>query len=1266
MPPQNSGQYYCTSPVKKPTKTTLTWQSISEFDSPHNGSGDGNREVKISSMYYAGDDDWDHASDSDIFGGNRRGRLRFYAGWMDKIDYNDDWVSGDNNGVLGEDQNYFASIYGVAPASYYTATADCELADDDQQGSAGSTDSDGSTSKDTNAIRLIDAGNGYGEYFLRINDDSITQTLGILGLPTNDSSDEFSSNDSAGNKAARADFLDAQLSDNVISYFRISPIDNGAAGRIACGYQAAWVDGIGNVNYDDASSNRQADSEWRRKFFEHYNSFLTRGQESVYATKNGTPYQVDCVGRDSQKCYMKYWELNYRSDNQKKFYGLQRLGPDGLPTDTIVRSLLDIRRDPIQSSCSESKPYFAVRAVFESVASRTSVPATGGFTANDVQGPWRFVGFWVSACGGDTGGDQRYIYMNVDVGTASVCKELAEVKSRDSNQDAAFTDRVWSKGDFREPATGLQYSDNASPFSSAINTGPAGKDPLFQTGSEITGFSPLNPPTWLAPPSRTITRNNPIPKDNWAMLSNLFARIYRVYRFQFLPVTKTDKVCMDGPFQGTRCTPFSATTTASNTCGVDSTTCTNLAPSEAQNFRVCDGSSNVNRPFECSENPEICRVPSFAKRDGTVKSVVNSCAPRVGWAEIRPGFWRKSGSTNEYSTEQAGKLPVSAFGCQNNIGSNISGTDAAGTPTDSTRPCSSPEAQSFDCPVKLTGTCVTTGGVFPGVCQFTGSDATALTRAGIDVANHEEQIYCYGGASQDCQFLSVPAATACHTATYELGRCNGGVRDSSICWPAYGNVAGTIGSCMSADYTDARKAAIKSSCLSVSDPDGSPTAACLKPGSTDVVTTEANPDKDNNLCTNSGGYQPRTDLCPDPNDEFCGLVSYKLNDTSAGGSIDPHGPYPLPTDNTLGMYTPTRLGFTGASAATFRFMAYYNPGPPRVAAPNTRNCPSPGQCEVSSVDRFDFNGQTEGAINVGGGTHKSTLRFYAWADPNQMPLRETVIDWGDSQTQRLDDTRLKNRKPFCGVQRECSGVPGLTCETDADCAAGLGQCVTVGYCAQNQNLACHTNADCTTSSGIADTCTIRTRFGNSSDACQVGYFDFSHLYSCGADQVANLPTCTNEFRCSRDSNRTCPTPGSNTGCAPGDVCLENLAPVGGCFDASLRQCRFTPRVMLQDNWGWCTGECRSSTTGGFPDDNFATAQVRHPNGGCWAGSTLGSAKQNIRINTRATGANGVPGNVVLPDSECNENYPNTSHASIRPWIVYPGSLQLRESGELAP
>ncbi|MCE9586660.1 hypothetical protein K8R04_05135 [Candidatus Uhrbacteria bacterium] len=1283
LPPQNSGQYYCVSPIKKPSKASLTWNSISQYDSPHGeaeGLGAGDSEEPAASMYYAHDDDWDHT----IFGTNRN-RLRFYAGWMTRIDFDDDWVSSDNNGLLGEDQNYFASIFGVAPASYYTGTTDCEYADDDQ---------DDSRDEDALALRLVDAGSGYAEYFLRTNDTNLATSLQIAGIPPQDAASGWTR---TSESASRTEFFESTLSDSTISYFKIDPINNGSYGRIACGYQAGWVDNLGSVDYDNADSNRPKDAEWRTKFYENYNPYLTRGQEGVYSNTGGRPFQVDCVGA-AGSCYLKYWELDYRSANQpKKFVGLQRIGQDGSVTDIIVRGLHDIRKNPIQSTCENSKPYFAVRAVFEARASNTTVPAPE-LTADNVNGPWRFVGFWVSACGGDTGGDQRYIYMSIDVGTASVCKELAEVRSKDSSQDAAFTDRVWRRSDFREPGTGLQYSDSGSPFSSAINTGPAGRDPLFQNGAEITGFSPLNPPIFLAPPSQTYYRPATVPKDKWAYLSNLFARIYRVYRFQFLPVGKDNTACTVGPFRGTRCTnvlrcsndiglacPTAGLTTGcasggtciqtSPACSYDGSCRAALDQSELNSMKIC--SQGISRLLSCSESDDVCKAPTFVKNDGSLVSLTNPCSEATGWRVVDATartYQRTSGDTTILSLEQA--AAVNAFAC------------GAGSVNTAAGSCKFPEAASIDCPVEINGGLIGTCNATDFKCDYPASMDAIFSARGITTVAEKRNTCNPATARKDCSFtdenvdgFGASNAISCITPPYSaLGRCSGGERDTQICWLSSKPREGTIGSCISTADAATLKNPAANSCIPVSGPapDYSPIATCLKPGATAGLPNSSNdPDTDDNICTHSGGYQPRIDMCPDPADEFCGLIAYRIGGTGSTASLNPSGP-PLPTDHTLGMYTPTRLGYTaaGITAATFRYMAYYNPLPPRLAAPDTRNCPIPGQCPISRVDTFAFNGQTDGVINVGGGSHKSTMRFYAWAAHNQMPLRQVVIDWGDGSNQRVDDTRMKNRKPFCGVQRECSNTPGLTCQTNADCPPAAGTCVAIGTCSQNPNLACSQDSNCTVA-GVKDTCNIRTMFGNATEACQSDYFDFAHLYSCGAQQKAEpidggLQRCTNQPRCSRDTNRTCPTPGLNDGCAPGDICLEGLAPVDGCFDLEFRTCRFSPRIMIQDNFGWCTGECRNGLTGGQPDD-LAANTVKHPNGGCWAGSTLGN-DPNIRFNDRANQSNDRL-SVVLSISECKEDALNAVPTAIpvpaternnRSWIVYPGSLQLRESGELAP
>ena len=53
----------------------------------------------------------------------------------------------------------------------------------------------------------------------------------------------------------------------------------------------------------------------------------------------------------------------------------------------------------------------------------------------------------------------------------------------------------------------------------------------------------------------------------------------------------------------------------------------------------------------------------------------------------------------------------------------------------------------------------------------------------------------------------------------------------------------------------------------------------------------------------------------------------------------------------------------------------------------------------------------------------------------------------------------------------------------------------------------------------------RIRFGDSSDACEEGYYQFTHIYECKNG--------------------------------------------GAGWDSSSKSCKFTPKVQVLDNWGWC-------------------------------------------------------------------------------------------------
>ena len=120
---------------------------------------------------------------------------------------------------------------------------------------------------------------------------------------------------------------------------------------------------------------------------------------------------------------------------------------------------------------------------------------------------------------------------------------------------------------------------------------------------------------------------------------------------------------------------------------------------------------------------------------------------------------------------------------------------------------------------------------------------------------------------------------------------------------------------------------------------------------------------------------------------------------------------------------------------------------------------------------------------------------------------------------------------------------------------------------------------------------------------------------------------------------------------PGDKCLAGLARPGGCFDEVKNSCRFTPRVLLKDNWGWCTGECRQQYTGqSLTYGPIGTEEIPHVNGGCYDFS------KDV-VNYDVDNNNSLDDEIFDNPALANECNPDNA-GSARPWIVYNGALQL--------
>lgn len=1414
MPPQNSGQYYCLSDARQPKTITLTSTHFAQV------------------------------------GGK-------YTGEITKLDFDDDYVSEDEIGADGDESG--SIISGGSPKGSEVARQ-CEYTDDDQD--------NGNQDTDSAALRIVNTGREanrqYTESFLRIDPAMIARAYSTVGEPSPQG------------------ILNA-ISDQIIGYIGFSPIQTrNSTARIGCGYNADWVDNINVGDWDEIDQVRPADVQWQNAFNAGFSGVLTRSTEALLLDDRNEEYvhKADCVETHgeypaSSQCYFKTWEVGYRTDREDtkpKFRSLYSTSQEGQIRPPVAgappRTFEYLRREPFYAKCESSKPYFSIRAVFQSKAIREDASPMPKDVFPASSRSWHLAGFWVTACGG-TGTDEHFIYMYPRIEYADVCKELAEVVSRDSGQNAAFTDRVWKDGTFTIPMLGISYNARYAPFSSALNTRAVGKDPLFQTGQEVAGYSSLNPPTFLAAPYRTYYTSDRLgPKDKWGYLTNIFARVYRIYTYKPYAITQNSTACLaDGPNKGKRCTPNSqGQSTECSLSGVCSEVALQQSGATGQTEARCNALSGINTGLTClaGDNAAACRLAPIQIGSGGVGTRLRQlpCLTQPSWTLV-DGSWRNGttnsdGSPREFTQEQAGfegafRCPaspvslrrdgplISQWGTFTALQGNTPGllgakcfapTDLGDTLQPSAQ-CPERIIDGMEVPVPAGGTpqpatarCMITQGQTTGRCSI-NIPAYTITKDGKRlempsfVVNHTDEASSYASQCRqdmDCWFTAMNywdnppfqldtqekknfaaapngnafasarselrvymtarggdgglgwnarANTAClNDGVHSFEQCGGIVSTNNRYVPKSGadelNIADSdtwrrhalvergsagghllgslpfrypgaaivnssvaIGACIVPDSSlelqrgsglcvggvrDGQRCSmsVPTDCLAStgdtpallacgpvatrqSDGTWRPASQCLNnaPGLLPFGTPGVDLNTDNNLCTHEVGYSPQADLCPDPKDEFCGLIAYNVRRPAE--SVRQTAPAKLPTDVTLGLHSLSYLLGTGSSEAPYT--ATYLPRPPMVAAPDIQSCATPGKCAVQGLNKISVNGSSEGNVTVTSAQAKITMRFYAWAAHNQMPLRSIVIDWGDGETQTISDGKMKNRKPFCAARKECTttitgagGVErvesqGLTCGTDTDCPVGGGTCQALGTCRDNPNITCSKDAHCRLVGGTgSDVCTIRTLFGNAAEACEENHFEFTHLYTCNGP--TSLPLCRtnafgresfgrptaseqgtfvgqNTFRCERDPERVCNPSNVADTCAPGDRCLANLAPAGGCWDDQIQNCRFTPRVQVVDNWGWCTGECRAGRdSGGAPMDvtrGGPTSPIAlHPYGGCYSAVPKTGSSKIIRTNV----------NDLDPfKNECSVNLPGSDPQFLpfRPWIVYQGSVNLRSS-----
>jgi hypothetical protein len=212
-------------------------------------------------------------------------------------------------------------------------------------------------------------------------------------------------------------------------------------------------------------------------------------------------------------------------------------------------------------------------------------------------------------------------------------------------------------------------------------------------------------------------------------------------------------------------------------------------------------------------------------------------------------------------------------------------------------------------------------------------------------------------------------------------------------------------------------------------------------------------------------------------------------------------------------------------------------------APKVRplgNCKSGDKCLEINTPGMTVNGKSSGDLIFPTDVAKVNLKFYGYADKDQMPIRKIKVDWGDDTVVDLDGY-FRNQRGKVNVQGQCIRGVG---KPDKTCHLASGQ-----FDENNAPIYFDSNERCVTESDCVymDGCFPENNAPNfgqiANKTCDNTYFKFDHVYQCvKGDQAGGWKE--GSF-CSNSEMRTL---------------------YGGC-------CEFTPAVQLKDNWGWCNGKC---------------------------------------------------------------------------------------------
>lgn len=192
---------------------------------------------------------------------------------------------------------------------------------------------------------------------------------------------------------------------------------------------------------------------------------------------------------------------------------------------------------------------------------------------------------------------------------------------------------------------------------------------------------------------------------------------------------------------------------------------------------------------------------------------------------------------------------------------------------------------------------------------------------------------------------------------------------------------------------------------------------------------------------------------------------------------------------------------------------------PQVHAVNTSACVGSDANCPEGPEGLTVSNFMSGNLMGTGGKFKASIKFYAWANENHMPIRKRVVKFGDNS--EIDD--VDGNSSYYKNRHGCyTGANGTCLTGDPVCLKDVNPLLS---------------------------------FGLQPQACETGYFTVNHTYRCTTKDIQDLGACSpsSGYPC----KRTVDVPGQGAK----SVCV------------------FQPKVRVVDNWGQCNGVCQGGADG---------------------------------------------------------------------------------------